>query len=115
MPDAGAPDWENPSELEAFGIGPLEGQLVRIAGLYGGGLSLGTPDGWALESLEIDWPDKSLLLTAPSSWLYETRAGRSSAFTKIEADSTLRAYGFSPTGKSLVVALTSDITIYSRS
>jgi hypothetical protein len=85
-----------------------------MAGLYGGGLRLSTQDRWALESLVIDWPEKSIVLTGPSSWLYETRAGRSSAFTKIEADSAVRAFGFSPTGKSLVVALTSEVTIYGR-
>src|SRR5579863_298772 len=30
--------WYDERRLRAFGIGPLEGQLIRLAGLHGGGL-----------------------------------------------------------------------------
>ena len=66
----------------------------------------------------LDWPEESLLLMQPmqpGSWIYETRPGRSAEFTKVAVESELRAWGFSPTGKSLVVATSSDVTIFSRS
>ena len=115
MPGLDDPDWFDEAELEASGIGPLMGQVVRMAGLTGGALPTTTRDGWALERLTVAWPHESVLLTAPGSWIFEDRAGRSSEFVKIAEESELRACGFSPTGRSLVVATSSDVTMYSRS
>lgn len=114
MPEIGEDDWQDLRELEALGIGPLGGQVVRTAGLAGGGLVLMTDDRWAVERLALDWPIESLLLVPPDSWIYEDRAGRSSDVAKIAEGSEVRAWGFSPTGRSLVLATSSDITIYGR-
>lgn len=115
MPDDGSPEWDDTAELEALGIGPLEGNVVRTAGLYGGGLAVVTRDGWTLDRFVLDWPEESIVLTGPDSYIYETQPGRSSAFSKLEQAAEVRAFGFSPTGQSIVVATTSDVTIYSRS
>jgi hypothetical protein len=115
MPEPGEDDWQDTHELDAKGIGPLAGQIVRTSGLAGGALALTTADGWTAERLVLDWPEESLLLMQPGSWIYETRPGRSAEFTKVAVESELRAWGFSPTGKSLVVATSSDVTIFSRS
>jgi hypothetical protein len=40
----------DPIRLTAVGFGPLDGQAIRIAGLFGGGLPLTTLDGWYLEA-----------------------------------------------------------------
>jgi len=40
--------WYDPVQLQAAGIGPLDGQFIRLAGLHGGGLPLSTRDGWSL-------------------------------------------------------------------
>ena len=69
---------------------------------------------WTVERLILDWPIESLLLVPPDSWIYETRAGRSSEFTKIAEEMEVRAWGFSPTGRSLILATSSDVTIYGR-
>ncbi|MGK4008044.1 hypothetical protein WMF31_35835 [Sorangium sp. So ce1036] len=114
VPEPGEDDWQNTQELEAEGIGPLAGQAVRTSGLAGGGLALWTPDGWKAERLALDWPEESLLLVSPGSWIYETRAGRSVEFTKVAAAREVRAWGFSPTGESLILATSSDVTIFSR-
>ena len=114
VPDPGEDDWQNTSELEAEGIGPLAGQTVHTSGLFGGGLSLTTRDGWTVERLPLDWPEESLLLVPPGSWLYETRADRSAEFTKVAAESEVRAWGFSPTGRSLILATSSDVKVFSR-
>src|SRR4051812_30364334 len=42
--------------LEAQGIGPLQGQTLRMSGLFGGGLPTFTNDGWSLEVVTLDWP-----------------------------------------------------------
>ena len=114
MPEPGEADWQDTHELDAEGIGPLAGQTVRTSGLAGGGLALATADGWTAERLVLDWPEESLLLVPPGAWIYETRAGRSAAFTKIAVENEPRAWGFSPTGRSLVLATSSDVTIFGR-
>lgn len=114
MPEPNDDPWQNELELEATGIGPLAGQIVRTSGLAGGGLALMTRDRWAAERLTVDWPFESLLLVAPDSWIYETRPGRPSGFAKLAEESEVRAWGFSPTGKTLILATSSDLTIYGR-
>lgn len=114
MPEVDEKAWQDEYELEAQGIGPLGGQAVRTSGLAGGGLTLMTRDRWTVERLILEWPIESLLLVPPNSWIYETRVGRSSEFTKIAEEIEVRAWGFSPTGRSLVLATSSDVTIYGR-
>jgi hypothetical protein len=100
--------------LEAEGIGPLEGKTITVAGLLGGGLPRVTEDGWCIELVTIDWPDVDILLVEPGSSLYGSLYGKPDAFQKIGSDSELRACGFSHTGKSFVIATSSDLIIYAR-
>jgi hypothetical protein len=46
--DSAPPDdgWYDEVRLTASGIGPVSDQLIRRAGLHGGGLSACTDDGW---------------------------------------------------------------------
>src|SRR5579884_2349605 len=46
----------DPVHLTAKGIGPLTGESIRIAGIYGGGLTRRTHDHWRLEELLTDGP-----------------------------------------------------------
>ena len=73
-----------------------------------------TRDGWGVERVILDWPTESLLLVPPGSSIFETRAGWSSDFTKVAEEIEVRAWGFSPTGRGLVLATTSDVTLYGR-
>jgi hypothetical protein len=57
-----------------------------------------------VERLVLDWPDKSLLLVPPDACIYETREGRSAEFTRVDVQREVRAWGFSPTGRSLVLS-----------
>lgn len=107
-----SPDVINEIKLVALGIGPLEGQWIRVGGLHGGGLPNSTEDGWSLEALPLPWPHHHIFLTAPRKSVYE---GAEYA-VKVETDEAceLRAYGFSETGRSFVVALSCEITIFAR-
>jgi len=106
--------YENEEHLEAEGIGPLSGKLIIMAGLFGGGLPTITADRWQLESVTLKWPDKSILLVHPGSDLFGSLYSRPDEMSKIAEDSTIRAYGFSHTGKSFVIATSSDVTVYAR-
>lgn len=105
---------ENDRYLEADGIGPLRGQTIRVSGLLGGGLPRSTHDGWSVELVTLDWPVNEILLLEPFSSLYESLYGKPPALHKIGEELEVRACGFSYTGKSLVVATSSDVAVFSR-
>lgn len=105
---------EDYAHLEAQGIGPLQGRAVRVAGIAGGGLPTSTADGWALHRLELDWPAQELVLTEPGSHLFGELYDRPASLHKIHSDSTVRACGFSATGRSLVIATSSELLIFAR-
>lgn len=96
--------------LEAPGIGPLAGKTLRMSGLFGGGLPRGTRDGWRVELVE---EPTFVMLYEPNAMLPRP-ADRSVYGRKLLIGEPVRAYGFSYTGKSLVIATPADITIYSR-
>jgi hypothetical protein len=106
--------YEGEEHLEAEGIGILEGKTIQMAGLFGGGLPLTTTDDWQLEIVCLNWPIEDLILVTPGSDLYGSTHNYPDRFEKIFSDSCIRAAGFSHSGRSLVIATTSDVTIYGR-
>ncbi|MER7333586.1 MULTISPECIES: hypothetical protein [unclassified Micromonospora] len=109
------PDLHEPSgpDLSCPGIGPLAGSHVRIAGLYGGGLHTTTDDGWSVDVVAPDWPNHRVLLsTYGGPW--RGAAGDTWWHIFHAAYSELRAAGFSPSGRTLVVATSSDVTLWVR-
>lgn len=104
-PDDG---WYDERRLRAFGIGPLEGRLIRLAGLHGGGLLRGGRDGWWIDAITLDWPDVSLLLGGPWGWIYDGKT----PIVKVAVEREIRAFGFSDTGESFVIATSSDLAVF---
>lgn len=100
--------WYDEGHLRARGIGPLQSEWIRLAGLHGGGLLTIQRDGWSVESIPLDWPQTCLLLVPPRSDIYDPK-GR---FTKLAVEYSPIAFGFSETGASLVFATSSDLTIF---
>ncbi len=111
-----ARDYEEDSSadlyLECEGIGPLAGKSIRMAGISGGGLPVASSDGWCVETVTLNWPEHHLLLVEPGSWLYGQRYNRPWVFHKLAVERELRAFGFSWSGKSLVIATSSDLIVY---
>ncbi|MFI6844260.1 hypothetical protein OG535_38680 [Kitasatospora sp. NBC_00085] len=99
--------------LTCPGLGPLAGTEVRIAGLFGGGLHSTTEDGWTVEVVSPDWPHHRVLLSADGG-LCRGPAGEKWWHIFHAHYSELRAAGFSPSGRTLVVATSSDITLWTR-
>ncbi|MBD1857982.1 hypothetical protein H6F69_20485 [Leptolyngbya sp. FACHB-1624] len=102
--------YENETYLEAQGIGILSDRIIRMAGLFGGGLPTITEDGWQLECVTLSFPEQMVILLPPNSYLYS----KPNRMTKIYEDADIRAYGFSYSGKSFVIATPSDVTIFAR-
>lgn len=100
--------WYDERRLRAFGIGPLERHLIRLAGLHGGGLLNGGRDGWWVNSITLDWPDVRLLFGGPWGWIYDG----TTPFAKLAVEREVRAFGFSDTGETFVIATSSDVTVF---
>ena len=104
--------WHQPLRLLAAGIGSLAGQQVRLAGLLGGGLLKAASDGWSLELVYPDWPDGSLILQPPGASVFLERG--SAGCLKIADVEELRAFGFSSSGRTFVVAESHTLRIFGR-
>lgn len=97
------------------GIGPLEGQRIRTAGLAGGGLAACTHDGWGVERHPFAFPNAELFVGPPRESMFSTQRGKEVQLSKLGGFVTeLRAYGFSPTGRSFVIATSSDLMMFAR-
>lgn len=113
------PGWEHSTpdavpDLSCPGLGPVAGERVRIAGLFGGGLHTTTEDGWTLEVVSPAWPNDRVLLSTDGG-LPHTGPHGERWWHVFHADrSTLRAVGFSPSGRTLAVATSSDLTLWAR-
>ena len=106
--------WASPTHLTAEGVGPLEGQSIRMAGIWGGGLPLITADGWGLEAIALNLGEHVALLCPPQADVYDdVTFGQC---LKVYSGDPIRACGFSDTGRSFVVAEGSGIslTLYHR-
>jgi hypothetical protein len=110
--DDDSPTIINQRKLVALGIDPLEGQWIRVGGLHGGGLPNSTDDGWRIVSLPLPWPHHYIFLTSIWKSIYDDAENA----VKVATDEVceLRAYGFSETGRSFVIATSCDITIFTR-
>ncbi|MEU6348707.1 hypothetical protein ABZ896_05210 [Streptomyces sp. NPDC047072] len=109
--DTSTPDAH--PDLTCPGLGPIAGVPVRIAGLFGGGLHSTTPDGWTLDVVSPDWPHDRVILSADGG-SHNGPAGGTWWHVFHSDHSELRAAGFSPTGRTLTVATSSDLTLWTR-
>ena len=64
--------------------------------------------GYWIDAIRINWPEWHIVLGGPFGWIYDGKT----AITKLAVERELRAYGFSDTGMSLVIATSSDIYVY---
>lgn len=112
-PDTDTASPDGTPDLACPGLGPVAGTRVRIAGLFGGGLHATTPDGWCIDVVAPEWPNERVLLSTDGGAFKGEHGG--SWWHVFHSDySTLRAVGFSPSGCTLAVATSSDLTLWAR-
>ena len=94
------------------GIGPVVGVPVRMAGHCGGVLPATTPDGWSITFIHHDWPAGSAVLQPPGAdvWL-DAHCDRC---VRLVAYEIFRAGGFSPSGRTLVIAEPHGLRVFTR-
>ncbi|WP_051830223.1 hypothetical protein [Streptomyces novaecaesareae] len=81
---------------------------IPVAGLWGGGLHTGAEGGWHVEIAAPEWPHHRVLLaTGRGPWQGEHGESWWQVFDS--SWSTLRA-----TGRTLAVATSSDLTLWTR-
>jgi hypothetical protein len=111
-PDGSTPDAV--PDLSCPGLGPITGTRVPIAGLFGGGLHTTTVDGWSLEVASPEWPHHRVLLSSGGGMPHNGPHGERWWHILDSNYSELRAAGFSPSGRTLAVATSSDLTLWTR-
>jgi len=111
--------WHNWGMGLAFeGIGPLGGQIVRLAGFYGGGLHTLTVDCWQLYAIAPIWPDYRVILFPPEARTFSENnpaAYNLKICVQVEQLQDILAVGFSPTGRSFIIAQHHTLHVYTRS
>lgn len=110
-PETSTPD--DARDLACPGLGPIEGTRVQIAGPFGGGLHSTSGDGWSLDVVIPEWPHERVLLSTDGG-AFRGEPGKSWWHLLYSDHSTLRAAGFSPSGRTLAVATSSDLTLWTR-
>ena len=111
--DSTAEGYPDVATLVLEGIGPLAGQQIRTAGLHGGGLPLGVDEGTL--HLEIEpavYAGDFVPYQGKPCW--EVRLSDATSTCLLYHDFSLRAVGFSETGKSFIIATSSDLWMFSR-
>lgn len=111
-PEHSTPDTA--PDLTCPGFGPIAGNRVHIAGLFGGGLHSGTADRWDVEVETPEWPNQRVLLSHGGKQFHNSAHGDGWWHILHSSYSTFRAAGFSPSGETLAVATSSDVTLWTR-
>ncbi len=100
-------------DLTCPGLGPVADTRIHVAGLFGGGLHSTSGDGWSVRTVSPCWPHHHILLDTAGG--LHRGAHEEKWWHIFHADySEFRAAGFSPTGRTLAVATSSDLTLWSR-
>ncbi|WP_108988285.1 hypothetical protein [Streptomyces coelicoflavus] len=111
-PEGSTPDGV--ADLTCPGLGPIAGSRVHIAGLFGGGLHTKAEDGWILEAVTPAWPNDRVLLSVDGGLPHSGPYGEQWWHIFHAAYSELRAFGFSPSGETIAVATSSDLSLWTR-
>lgn len=100
------PDAET---LHVEGIGALAGVTIAIAGIEGGELCRRTGDNWVLDGEITNSSDDMIRLVPPTATAHSSRPA---IFTNFVPE--VRTFGFSPTGRSFVIATGAEVFVFAR-
>ena len=108
-------DGYDENELTGWVLSSNYSEPIPMSGIDGGGLKACTEDGWSVDSISINWPIYHFILQHPGSNIFlDHKLSRESEFDLIDFDHKAVAWGFSWSGKTLVLATSSDVIIWTR-
>ncbi len=96
--------WIDAEHQRVRGIGPAESEWFSVVGLWGGQLAQTDQVQWQVEVVGSGRHEQALvgLLHAKGRWLVA------------KPISEIKAFGFSPTGRYLVLGTSADITVFAQ-
>jgi hypothetical protein len=102
QPAPGSP-WIDRKTKRVQGIGPSRGEWFAMNGLWGGALQTRSPTGWTVAVLGRGRNERAYVtgLRDRTKWLVGRPLGE------------IRAFGFSGSGRHLVLATSSDVSVFS--
>jgi hypothetical protein len=116
--DAGHEWWNDFNEANSTitGYGILSGCVIQTGGMYGEDcLNKTTADGWQLElTTPSPAPPPFEKYMVQKIYLTHKESGHRELIGQ-DSPCELRAYGFSDTGNTLIIALSCDLIIWTRS
>ncbi len=102
---------ENYDEYELIALAePLGDEVIRLAGISGGGLRLCTKRGESLSLISLEYPKSQIVYASD----FQTPFLSPAACAAIWNDYEPLAYGFSPCGNYIAIACSSDVTLFRR-
>ena len=105
-------DWHNENELYCEGIGVIATEIIQIAGIYGGGLSLVCNNGDGLELIAPDYPLFDIVYMPDGKSIFDNETV--SGCYKLASDEEFRGFGFSYSGNTIAIAVADGVSIYKR-
>ena len=111
--DPWAGDWYDEEHLRARGIGPIADEIIPLCGMMGGGLRKYSDDMWCAESIFTPDFGRVDYLEAPDEYIYERERPYHPTVID-ESGEYFRAFGFSPSGKYLLHALTHTLQVWKK-
>ncbi|WP_377507391.1 hypothetical protein [Octadecabacter sp. R77987] len=104
--------------LKAARLDHPAAERFDMAGRDGGGLRSVTRDGWRVARINLCWPETYCILQPPKASIHalaRVQQDQDTTFYLMAKERTdIRAFGFSWTGESLVLATASDLHIWTR-
>ena len=104
--------------LKAARLDHPAAERFDMAGMDGGGLRAATSDGWHVDRISLCWPETYCILHPPDASIHalaQVQRGMGTTFYLMAKErEEIRAFGFSWTGESLVLATASNLRIWTR-
>lgn len=112
-PARAALTFTNPTVLVRIEVPPRSPPVPSGQDPLGGGLHSTSGDGWAADVVTAEWPNERVILSSDGG-AHKGEPGGTWWHILHSSYSTLRTAGFSPTGRTLAVATSSDLTLWTR-
>lgn len=106
------PSWNDAPHLRAKGIGPIAEEMIPLCGLWGGGLRRFTEDGWQVNMVNTPNLEYIVYLGPPILTRGHPPPFHPTVIARVEE---IRAFGFSPSGRHLVMVTNHYAAMWKRS